>query len=101
MAASYLSESFEATKPTNGGYDNAGWSETVGSGCTIDPDNADVARPTGGGNQVLKMVNTGNGVANTTYKSLGTDKVITYTTAYLMLSAMSDGESCQPMKTSG
>jgi archaellin len=49
-----LFESFEATKPTNGGYDNSGWVDNIGSGSTVDPDNADIARPSGGGNQLFK-----------------------------------------------
>ena len=87
MAASYLEESFEGT-----GYENA-WDVSQGSGCTIDPDNADVDRPTGGGAQVLKMVGAGNGVANAISTTLTGNKAVAWTTFYVRLNALSDNHN--------
>lgn len=44
-----LDEGFEKTKPTNNGYDNSGWSETIGSGSIVNSDCVDVQSPAGGG----------------------------------------------------
>jgi len=84
MPAEYLEESFEGT-----GYENS-WSVTEGSGCTIDEDNTDVARPTGGGEQVLKMIGAGNGVANQIQYTLADNKSDTWTSLYFRLNALTD-----------
>lgn len=49
VAANLINQSFEGA-----GYDNSeSWSETVGSGSVVNEDSTAVARPTGGGDQVL------------------------------------------------
>jgi hypothetical protein len=47
--ADILSESFNAT-----GYDNAGWTEVLGSGSILDKDSTDIADSAGGATQILK-----------------------------------------------
>lgn len=89
-----LSESFESTKPTNSGYDNSGWSETVGSGSVFDTDNTEVSRPTDGGNQVLKIQKVASNYNALTAKDLASNNAITYTSIYFQYDtySLSDGE---------
>ena len=81
-AGDLFSENFESTKPTNSGYDNAGWSETVGSGSVFDTDSTEVARPTGGGNQVLKIQKVASNYNALSSVNMTSDNPITYTTIY-------------------
>ena len=55
MSGNILSESFEGAGYENGENGVGSWSETVGSGSVVDEDNTDIARPAGGGDQVLKI----------------------------------------------
>jgi len=72
--AGILSEGFEA----NPGYDMTGWSETVGAGSVVDEDNTEVARPTGGGNQVLKIQKVSPNFDARTYRSFAQPKPVTF-----------------------
>jgi hypothetical protein len=84
-----LTESFEGA-----GYENT-WSELIGTNESnlIDEDNTDVARPTGGGNQILKIVKDitpdGSGAAaraRTTY-DLTTIRSAAYADFYVRINA--------------
>lgn len=79
-----MSESFENTGSP--GYDNT-WSETLGSGSTLDENNTDVARPTGGGNQVLKVVKVSPNFNARAAHNLGSELAITYNTCYVRINA--------------
>ena len=73
-----INESFEETIDGGDGYDDT-WTAYTSTGSTLDPDNAEVARPTGGGNQVLKIViaDTGN-VAGIKHDAGAAGKAIVY-----------------------
>jgi len=62
--ASVLSESFEGS-----GYENS-WTEAAGSGNTVDEDSTAVARPPGGGSQILEISLGGSAVQAYTYNLL-------------------------------
>lgn len=92
-----LEENFEGT-----GYEDT-WIEAIGTnaGCLVDEDNADVARPTGGGSQVLKLVKvitpTGTAAASKafTQRILANNKPIMYIDFYVLINAhglASDGD---------
>lgn len=68
-----LNESFEAT-----GYDNAGWTETVGSGSFVDEDSTAIARPSDGGNQELLIQKVSPNFNAKTRYDLGSAKPIMY-----------------------
>lgn len=55
MPGSIFNESFEGA-----GYENSGWTEDVGAGCTVDEDST-LTPPTGGGSQVLRLVSATSG----------------------------------------
>jgi len=84
-----LVESFEGA-----GYQNA-WSETIGANESnlVDEDNADVARPTGGGSQILKIVKditptaTNAASAAKIVHDFGSVQPATYTDFYMMINA--------------
>lgn len=81
-------EGFEAT-----GYDNAGWSETVGSGSTVDEDSTAVARPADGGNQCLLLQKVSPNYNSRTDYDLATERATTYTRLAVRYDAegLSDG----------
>jgi hypothetical protein len=84
-----LDESFEGT-----GYENS-WAETIGSNESnlVDEDNTDVARPTGGGSQILKIVKdvtptaTAAASAAKTVYDFGSVQSDTYVDFYIMINA--------------
>ena len=87
MSGNILSESFEGAGYENGENGVGSWSETVGSGSVVDEDNTDIARPAGGGDQVLKIQKVSpNFNARTDYDK-GSDQAITYTTFYVRIAA--------------
>lgn len=63
--------SFEAT-----GIES-GWAQVVGTGCTLDWDSTDVARPTSGGAQTLKSVSASTGYNAVAYYDMGTGNGLT------------------------
>jgi hypothetical protein len=85
-----LSESFEGV-----GYTETGWTEHLGANESnlIDEDNTDVAAPTGGGSQILKIVKditpTGTQAASAAWvdNDLGSEQPITYVDFYVMVNA--------------
>jgi hypothetical protein len=88
-SATILSESFEA----NPGYDVAGWTEAVGAGCSVDEDSAVVARPTGGGGQILQEVFADTGNAARARWTNGSTYNTTYGRVYFQVSAWTkDGQ---------
>lgn len=84
-----LEESFEGV-----GYEET-WTEQVGTnaGCVVDEDNTDVARPTGGGDQILKLVKviTPNGTSAGSCARIihdyGSVQPIVYADFYVMINA--------------
>lgn len=82
MGASYLYESFEGP-----GTENP-WNVVIGAGCAIDPDNADVPPPPGGGAEILKMIGNGNGIANFMYYTLPIEAGDFWTSFYFRLEAL-------------
>lgn len=84
MGGDILDESFEGTGYENGENGVGSWSETVGNG-VVDEDNTDVARPTGGGAQVLKIQKASSDYDAEASYDIGSDTAITYSTFYVMV----------------
>jgi hypothetical protein len=80
--AAYFTETFEAT-----GYDNAVWSESVGSGSFVDEDETGVTPPSGGGSQVLQITKVSPNFAAAAICTLPADQVVSYLTYYVYINA--------------
>ena len=79
-----LNESFEA----NPGYDDATWNEdSPGAGSVVDEDNTDISRPTGGGNQLLKVQKVSPNFRARPYNDLGGSMAIVYFQGYVNVTA--------------
>lgn len=77
-ASAYMTETFEGV-----GYVNAIWSETVGSGSTVDEDEATVTPPSGGGSQTLQTTKVSPNFNAATVGTLAADQVVSYVTFYV------------------
>lgn len=77
-ASAYMTETFEGV-----GYVNAIWSETVGSGSTVDEDEATVTPPSGGGSQTLQTTKVSPNFNAATVGTLAADQVVSYITFYV------------------
>jgi len=68
----------------------AGFGELVGTGCSLDWDNSDVARPTGGGDEIIESISASTGWRATAYKDLGPGgQPISYTRGYVQIKSHS------------
>lgn len=81
-ASAYFTETFEAA-----GYDNAVWSETVGSGSVVYEDEVGITPPTGGGSQTLKIQKISPNYSARTDGTLAASQVVSYATLYYYVSA--------------
>ena len=86
--ASIFDEKFEDS--TGDGYDETGWTEVVGTGCTIDSDAdvADVSSPANWGSECLKIIHKAT-KANFAYNVIG-DVSIAYTRIEVVLTDLSN-----------
>lgn len=83
-----LDESFEGAGYENGENGVGSWLETVGTNCVVDEDDASVARPTGGEDQILEIVKAaGDTFDARTRWNKGAEVPITYTTFYVQVNA--------------
>jgi len=83
--ARLLVESFEGAGYENSDPPVADWTETVGDGCTVEPDSTAVARPTNGGDQILEIISAASGYQAQAERDLGSDKAVTYTRVYVQI----------------
>jgi len=81
-AAAYFTETFEAA-----GYDNAVWSESVGSGSIVYEDETGITPPVGGGSQTLKIQKISPNYSARTDGTLAASQVVSYSTLYYYVSA--------------
>lgn len=77
-ASAYMTETFEGA-----GYANPIWAETVGSGSTVDEDEAGITPPNGGGSQTLQITKVSPNFNAASIGTLAADQVISYTTFYV------------------
>lgn len=84
QAANILTESFNADP----GYDSPTWTESVGSGSTVDEDSTEQLLP-GGGAQSLKLDKVSPNFNARTERALASNQLITYTTFWFKITASS------------
>jgi hypothetical protein len=89
VSADIFSESFNAT-----GYDNAGWTEVVGAGSTVDEDSTDIADSQGGSTQILKIDKVSPNFNAMTRKDI-TSASIVYMSGYVYISSYTLSNSQQ------
>ena len=80
-AAAYFTETFEAS-----GYDNAVWSETVGSGSFVDEDETGVT-PDEDGTKTLQITKESPNFNAASVATLGVNQVVSYLTFYVYVNA--------------
>jgi len=88
-----INESFER----NPGYDETGWTPSVGSGCSLNPDFSSIpgTPPPGAGSQCLQSISAASGYQAYANRTLGSEQPKTFTTFYVYLGAEGLGASTQ------
>lgn len=86
-AGDIFSEGFEGAGYELGENGVGNWAETVGGGSVVDEDNADIARPADGGDQILKTQKVSPNFNAQTKYNAGADQAVTYTTFYVQITA--------------